>query len=390
MAKALERSSGDIFYLGPIKLKASAACVRIVARAIKALSGKSYDCEHNPWLAKKYGKIFTRQLKNNDYDFIFAPAASTELAFVETSTPIVYLSDTTFANMIDYYPAFTGLLGISKTHGSAIERAAIRKSSLLLYPTTWAMRSAVEEFGAPREKTHVVAFGANFDEVPPASEVITKTKGNVCRLLFLGADWERKGGRIAFDTLRELNKRNLKSEMTVCGCTPPASIRDDNLKIIPYLNKSSAKDKERLLELFMNSHFLLLPTRAECAGIVFCEASAFGLPSITTNTGGVSGIVTDEINGCLLPPSAGAKEYADRIAKIYLNDTRYEQMVRSSRAEFDQKLNWDVWATYVDRLVRRMLAEKVPPNCLGKHNGKDQRGYIYGNSRATSAPPVNG
>lgn len=35
-------------------------------------------------------------------------------------------------------------------------------------------------------------------------------------------------------------------------------------------------------------HLLLLPTRAECAGIVFNEASAYGVPILLTDTGGVS------------------------------------------------------------------------------------------------------
>lgn len=44
-------------------------------------------------------------------------------------------------------------------------------------------------------------------------------------------------------------------------------------------------------------NFLLLPTIAECAGIVFAEASGYGIPSITYDTGGVGTYVIDGING---------------------------------------------------------------------------------------------
>jgi glycosyltransferase involved in cell wall biosynthesis len=369
MAQALQKHCGDVFYLGPVPLKRSTALVRIIARGIRTLSGKSYDWSHNPWLAIKYGRIFTEKLRSKNCDFIFAPAAATELAYVETSKPVVYLSDTTFGNMIDYYPTFTNLLEISKNHGLAIERAAVSKSSLLLYPSAWAIRSAITEFGAPHDKTHVVAFGANLDEIPPAGRVLNKKTGSFCRLLFLGVDWARKGGNIAFDTLRELNKRGVKTELTICGCIPPAGFRHENMRIIPYLNKNRAEDKKSLIDLFLNSHFLLLPTRAECTGIVFSEASAFGLPSITTDTGGVSSAVTDGINGCLLSPSASGKEYADRIAEIFSDDARYNCMVRSSRAEYDKKLNWDTWGKRVNQLVRSSLRNRPAKDLsAGRHS----------------------
>ncbi|WP_137463714.1 glycosyltransferase, partial [Escherichia coli] len=45
---------------------------------------------------------------------------------------------------------------------------------------------------------------------------------------------------------------------------------------------------------------LLLPTIADCYGMVFCEAAAFGLPVVATDTGGVSSIVINERTGILI------------------------------------------------------------------------------------------
>lgn len=44
----------------------------------------------------------------------------------------------------------------------------------------------------------------------------------------------------------------------------------------------------------------------------FCEASAFGVPSIT-DTGGVSTNVINGVNGFALAPEAGAEAYAQKI-----------------------------------------------------------------------------
>ena len=50
-----------------------------------------------------------------------------------------------------------------------------------------------------------------------------------------------------------------------------------------------------------SSDILLLPTQAECAGIVFVEASAYSMPIFTHDTGGISNYVINGINGYRLP-----------------------------------------------------------------------------------------
>ncbi|TSA49979.1 MAG: glycosyltransferase [Sphingobacteriales bacterium] len=40
----------------------------------------------------------------------------------------------------------------------------------------------------------------------------------------------------------------------------------------------------------------MVPSRAECYGIVFAEASSYGLPSVSTDTGGVSAVVKEGVN----------------------------------------------------------------------------------------------
>ncbi|MDY2686439.1 MAG: glycosyltransferase [Selenomonadaceae bacterium] len=42
-----------------------------------------------------------------------------------------------------------------------------------------------------------------------------------------------------------------------------------------------------------------MPTHAECAGIVFCESSAYGLPSLAYQMGGISSLIKDNVTGKL-------------------------------------------------------------------------------------------
>ena len=98
-----------------------------------------------------------------------------------------------------------------------------------------------------------------------------------------------------------------------------------------------------------------MPTRAECAGIVFCEASAFGVPSITTNTGGVSTNVQDGINGFALPPEATATDYAEKIEELFFDDAAYRQLIKNSRKKFEEELNWEHWGKTFYGIAQKIL-----------------------------------
>ncbi|MCI0330821.1 MAG: glycosyltransferase family 4 protein [candidate division Zixibacteria bacterium] len=348
----MEKNVGEVVFLGPVRLKRK--WLGKLANRTARMFAKQYDYTHNTFMSKAYARSFARKLAGQNFDFIFAPAASTEIAFLETKLPILYSSDTTFELMVNYYPGFSRLLPYSIREGNFVERKAVNKAALLIYPTDWAARSAVEDYGADPKKVHVVPYGANLDEVPEREKVLQRKKSERCRLLFLGVNWERKGGPIAFETLSQLEKTGIPAELTVCGCTPPASFSHQKMRVIPFLDKNDPAQSRQLADLFWESDFLLLPTRYECYGVVFCEAAAFGLPVITTDTGGVSSVIRNGENGYMLPYEAGGADYARLIAEIYGDNTRYYELVRKSRQAFEERLNWDFWA----QTVRRLISQK--------------------------------
>src|SRR5207237_7156448 len=163
-------------------------------------------------------------------------------------------------------------------------------------------------------------FGANVDrdDVPKNDEVLSRrvTGGHGLNLLFLGVDWKRKGGEIAFEALLDLERRGIDAQLTVCGCVPPPEFRHARMHVIPFLDKNDKAQRERFVDLLWASDLLFVPTRADCSPIVFSEASAYGLPIVSTATGGVPEIVHDGENGILLPRSARGAEYAERIAEV--------------------------------------------------------------------------
>ncbi len=53
--------------------------------------------------------------------------------------------------------------------------------------------------------------------------------------------------------------------------------------------------------------------------------------------------------------SALGQEYAEVIAKVYSDDQLYFDLVRSNRASFEDRLNWDAWGISVKRLLDEVI-----------------------------------
>lgn len=353
-AQALQKHCGDVHYIGPINTKVTKV-TGLLNRISLLITKKGYEGGHSILLSKRYAQIIKKRISKQDFDLIFAPFASTEIAYLETEIPIVYISDTTFHLLQNYYGELSNVLNLSLKEGNKIEKKAIEKADILIYSSKWAATSALDDYGADESKVHEVPFGANIEDVPSPEEVLKKQKSNKCRLLFLGVDWERKGGSIAFDTLLELEKMGVESELTVCGCVPPEEFEHESMTVIPFLDKNDEKQRMELNHLLLDNDFLILPTRSEAFGIVLCEANAFGLPAITTDTGGISSVIQRGKNGYMLSLEAKGKDYAKLIQKIYTNDETYYELVKNSRKIFDETLNWDVWAIQVRELIKKFV-----------------------------------
>src|SRR5262249_45337180 len=153
-------------------------------------------------------------------------------------------------------------------------------------------------------------------------------------------DWKRKGGDIAIETAQLLNDAGIDTTLRVVGSHPEGEV-PRFVEILGFINKSSDAGEKKLIEIFRGADFLILPTRAEAAGIVFSEASAFGLPSVTYATGGVTDYVRSGVNGICIQPGEPATGFAVAIQKILADPTEYAGYCIRGFNEYKERLNWD-------------------------------------------------
>jgi glycosyltransferase involved in cell wall biosynthesis len=164
-----------------------------------------------------------------------------------------------------------------------------------------------------------------------------------CRLLWVGVDWDRKGGDRAIEIARILNRRGLQTELHVAGCTPARDV-PEYVYVHGFLDKTTESGATQLKQLYGASHVLVHPASAECFGVVFCEAAGHGVISAASRVGGIPSAVREGITGVLFDVDAPAEEYADYIWDLLDDRDAYEARAVRAFEEYELELSWAVQA----------------------------------------------
>jgi len=101
---------------------------------------------------------------------------------------------------------------------------------------------------------------------------------------------------------------------------------------------------------------LIVPSLAECYGCVYCEANAYGLPALARDTGGVSEIIKDGINGLLLKSNEQPEDFALRWLNIWCDREKYLSLSLNAHVEFEKRLNYEVFVDKLELIIKNLVS----------------------------------
>lgn len=358
IAKALEKQLVEIEYID--KLASKPNLTLKLKKILWKILNRSFDYEREPYIQKQYVSQIEKRI-SSDTDIIFS-IGTIPIALLNTSIPIIFYTDATFAGMIGFYNSFKNLSSETLNHGNILEQKALDSVTIAIYASEWAANSALDSYRTNPNKIKVVPFGANIDHKYNLNDIknfVINRSNTICKLLFIGVEWNRKGADLALQVTKNLNDAGRITELHLVG-----------LKRIPkeplpgyvinhgFISKSTQQGKEKLNKLFIESHFLIVPSIAEAYGLVFCEANSYGVPSLSRNVGGISTIIKDDLNGKLFNLSAPADEYSKYIETNLKDYTKYERLATSSYIEYKNRLNWDVSGAKILNLFEEITSKE--------------------------------
>jgi glycosyltransferase involved in cell wall biosynthesis len=356
--QALRQNVAAMQFIGPLSHPWFAPMIYLKREYYRRIQGLDYNPHRDRRMVMNYSSQISRRLRDVDADIILSPMSpySQPIAYLKAKQPIVIWTDNTFARGIETYPELSRdrLCAESIRYGLENERMALSRAALVIYYTHWAAQHTIRFYNLNPAKVRVVAPGPAFDEADiisfeEAKQIVSARPKDRCRLLFVGMNWERKGGDIVVEVARRLNAAGLPTELVLVSTGLPDKPLPEFVRAFRYV------DRAVLNQLCKTSHFMFVPTRGEALGLVFVEANAFALPSIARDVDGVPEVIRSGVNGATFPVSADPDQYCTYIEDVFAHYDRYEQLALSAFDEFRTRLNNQTAAASVVNAMRELL-----------------------------------
>jgi glycosyltransferase involved in cell wall biosynthesis len=337
--------------------------LRLLHQAYRRLGRQTHYLQVEPGVLQRAAKRIATRFAAGDCDAVFCPGTGVPVGtFLPPHIPVFSYLDATKKSWIRSYFGLKTLVARSRQFVDLTDRVGLHNHALTFFSSGWAQAEAAGDYQVAPERLAVVPFGANLTEAPERATVeswIATRSRSSFRLLFLGKEWERKGGPEALALVRLLRERGVPATLDIVGCQPALTGGDqDFVHRHGFIDHSAPAGRAIFQDLLRQTHVLLFLSRAEAYGIALCEAAAFGVPAYATPTGGIPTIVHRGENGWLAAAPFSAPDAAADLAAVWASPAEYARVALAARVNYETRLNWgtagvDLKAHMLDALARR-------------------------------------
>jgi glycosyltransferase involved in cell wall biosynthesis len=205
-------------------------------------------------------------------------------------------------------------------------------------------KNSLLKVGVKSNKISIIPYGAPIDYFQPQAKNDTSF-----RALFVGRLGAHKGVHYLLQAWQQLRLPNAELLLVGVNDFPQGWLNQyaDVFRYVPSVPHAS------LNQYYSAANVLVFPSLLEGFGMVLLEAMACGIPVITTsNVGGID-IITDGIEGFIVP-IRDVEALQEKLEWCYCHPLELEQMGRAARWKAEQ-LTWNLYRQKISDQVQELL-----------------------------------
>ncbi len=218
---------------------------------------------------------------------------------------------------------------------------------IVLTMSEYLRQSFINGFGVAPEKVVNVGGAINQTSLP---EIPPDKAYDSCELLFVGVEFERKGGKQLLKAFGEVIQKFPKAKLHIVGpglVAIPTALQN-NVELHGFLRKSDANDWAKLSELYRRCSVLVLPSLYEPFGIAPLEGMVHGLACVVTDGWALREMVRHGVNGELVE-RGNADDLAAKMISLLSRPDEIQRMGRTGRQIVIEKYTWAAVAKRIGR-----------------------------------------
>jgi glycosyltransferase involved in cell wall biosynthesis len=243
--------------------------------------------------------------------------------------PYAIYTDNTMALTRRLYPAWAPISARAAEWWMQYEAGIFRDAAVVFTYSEFARRSVIDDGGCSADS--VIAVGAGANQFLPS---LGEKDYTAPRALFVGFDFERKGGAVLLQAWPTVRASVPDAELIIAG-----PVQSPSSTLPPGVTWVGRADRAALEALYGSASLFVMPSLFEPWGHVFLEAMGHGLPCIGARCCAMPEIINDRVTGRLVEPHQ-PQPVADALIELFSDPAKAAAMGRAAHAEVCRERRW--------------------------------------------------